>query len=353
MKKCLSLILVLILILGLSACRKKDSVSSFSSQQDETVESLVQDTTAPESSKPEESSQLEEPSEPENSSKTEDPQPAKSTITTPYEVRFYKNGMETISTDKELNLRVAKHIEAWYDGCDSIAATDLAADTDLIRDLRRNQMAIEFNFDSEINDRNGVFYKNTRTLFIPLTGEYKYLIFSNSIASPDYWGGPKVGGDGLEKFFDEVAFTPLTEEEIRWRSTVSTPSAIEFYSDGKFIGESRDMKGYALNHEIAQQIESWFYKKDDISTETVNEMPIEIAWGNDDYIWLKFNYAPTFYGEQIIDINYTDIVIPLTGEYAYYMFLGTYKEMTGNAICVGGSGLETFLENFILKNAES
>ena len=94
-------------------------------------------------------------------------------------------------------------------------------------------------------------------------------------------------------------------------------------------------------------------KKDDILIQTFNEMPIEIAWGNDDYIWLKFNYAPTFYGEQIIDINYTDIVIPLTGEYAYYMFLGTYKEMTGNAICVGGSGLEMFLENFILKNAES
>lgn len=341
MKRYISLILVLILVLGLVACRKDNAVTFSSSEWKETVESLEQSVLTPETS------QTEDPSETEESPQTETPQPTKSTITTPYEVRFYKNGMQTVSTNKELNLSVAKHIESWFDGKDTIVAASLAATSDLIREIKLSEWAIELNFDSEINDRNGIFSENTRTLFLPITGEYEYLIFDNSITSPDYWGGPIASGDGLEKFFEEVTFTPLTEEEMRWRSTVSTPSTIMFYSGGKLIGESRDMKGYAFNREIALQIESWFYKKDDIPTKTVGEIPIETAWGSDDYIKMSFSDAPTFYGEQIIDEKYSDLIIPLTGDYAYHIFVGTYDETSDVAIDIGGSGLETFFEKFI------
>ncbi|MBQ8741161.1 MAG: hypothetical protein IJY79_06395 [Clostridia bacterium] len=342
MKKYVSLILVFILLVGLIACRKDDTVTSSSLNRQETVESPEQSDSTPETSQIGDTPQTEE------SSKTETPQKTKSTITTPYEVRFYKNGMQTISTDKELNLRIARHIEAWFDGQDTIAATNLAATTDLIREIKLSEWAIELNFDSEINDKNAVFGKNTRTLFLPITGEYDYLIFNNSITSPDYWGGPKGAGDGLEKFFEEVTFIPLTEEEMRWRSTVSTPSTVKFYSSGKLIGESRDMKGYAFNREIALKIESWFYKKDDIQTKTVSEIPLETAWGSDDYIELSFFDAPTFYGEQIIDEKYSNLIIPLTGDYAYHIFVGTYNETSDVAIDIGGSGLEPLFEKFII-----
>ncbi len=340
MKKYISIFLVIILLLSLAACRNDDAATSYLDSS-ETVKPLKPIISTSEVSKIEDAPKKEE------SSKTETPQSIKSTVTTPYEVRFYKSGMETISTDKELNLRIAQHIEAWFNGKDMITETNLAATTDLIRETKRSEWAIELNFDREINDKNGVFYKGIRTLFLPITGKYKGLIFNNTISSPDYWGGP-IGGDrGLEKFFEEVDFTPLTEEELRWRSTVSTPGGIKFYSGGKLVGESWDMKGYAFNREIALKIESWFYKKDTIATKTVGKIPLETAWGSDDYIELWFDEAPTFYGEQIIDEKDYELIIPLTGDYAYHIFAGTYDEISDVAIDIGGSGLEVFFNQFV------
>lgn len=340
MKKYISLVLVFVLLLSLAACRKDDTVTSYldCSETVELIEPITSTSEVP---------QIGDTPQKEESSKTKTPQKTESTITTPYELRFYKNGIETVSTNKELNLRIAQHIEAWFNGKDTIAVANLAATTDLIRETKLSDWAIELNFDCEINDKNGIFYKGTRTLFLPITGEYKGLIFSNTITSPDYWGGPIGAGGGLEKFFEEVAFTPLTEEELRWRSTVSTPSDIKFYSGGKLVGESEDMKGYAFNREIALLIESWFYKKDTIATKTVGEIPLETAWGSDDYIELLFIDAPIFYGEQIIDEKYYDLIIPLTGDYAYHIFVGTYDEMSDVAIDIGGSGLEVFFNQFI------
>ncbi len=341
MKKYVSLILVLILLAGLVACRKEDAVISSAFDWQETVELSEQRATTPETS------QIEAPTQTKNLPKTEKPPITQSTISTPYEVCFYKNGMQTISTDKELNLRIARHIEAWFDGKDAIAVAGLAATTDLIREIKLVDWAIELNFDSEINDKNGAFYKNTRTLFLPVTGEYDYLIFSNSIKSPNDWSGPIGGEDGLEKYFEEVTFTSLTEEEMRWRSTVSTPSTVKFYSGGKPMGESEYMKGYELNREIALQIESWFYKKDDIPIKMVTDFPLETAWGSEDYVELYFLKTPTFYGEQIIDEKYSHLIIPLTGEYAYHIFVRTYNEILDVVIDIGGSGLEPFFEQFV------
>lgn len=271
-----------------------------------------------------------------------------STVIAPAKVTFYKEGMQSVSTDKEFNNEIAKHIEKWFQYEDSIAVANLAATTDLINEIKRSEMAVELQFDSEIKFYGGVMSENTRTLFVPLTGDYDYLIFSNTLKYPDSWSGPKGanGGAGLEKFFDKVQFTPLTEEEKRWQSTVATPSQIEFYENGKFIGESEEyMNDYAFNNKIALHIESWFYKKEKIDTITVSESPIETAWANDTYIKVHFNSGPTFYGENIIPIEYDTLIIPITGNYAYNIFVGDYnKTFSSTAYSIDGGGLEQFFE---------
>ena len=247
-----------------------------------------------------------------------------------------------------MNHKIARHIEKWFQYENSIAVANLAATTDLINYNRRNEMAIELQFDGEIKFYGGVISEKTRTLFIPLTGDNDYLIFSNTLKYPDDWSGPKGtnGGAGLEKFFDKVQFTPLTEEEKRWQSTVATPSQIEFYENGKLIGESGEyMNDYAFNNKIALHIESWFYKKEKLDTITVSDLPIETAWSNDTYIKVYFNSGPTFYGENIIPKEYNILVIPITGNYAYNIFVGDYnKTFSSTAYSIDGGGLEQFFE---------
>lgn len=272
-----------------------------------------------------------------------------STVIAPTKVTFYKEGMQSVSTDKELNHKIARHIESWFQYEDSIAVADLSATTDLINYNRRNEMAIELQFDGEIKFYGGVISSKARTLFIPLTGEDSNLIFNNTIDSPDYWGGPigTNGGTGLEKFFDNVKFTPLTEEERRWQSTVATPSKIKFYKNGQLLGESEDWGGYELNRDIAEHVEEWFYKKDKAETVTVmfSNLPIETAWAKDAYIEIHFNHGPTFYGENIIPIEYDTLIIPITGNYAYHIFVGDYtKSFSSTAYVTDGDGLEQFFE---------
>ncbi len=273
----------------------------------------------------------------------------KSTVIAPTTVTFYKDGMQSVSHDKELNHKIAKHIESWYQYEDSIAIASLAATTDLINKNRRNETAIELQFDGEIKFYGGVINQKTRTLFIPLTGDDDNLIFHNSTDAPDDWTGPigTNGGTGLEKFFDDVKFTPLTEEEKRWQSTIATPGKIKFYEDGQLVGESEDWGGYALNRDIAKHIEEWFYKKDKADTVTVmfSNLPIETAWAKDTYIEVHFNHGPTFYGENIIPIEYDTLIIPITGNYAYHIFVGDYNRAFSNtAYVTDGDGLEQFFE---------
>ncbi len=273
-----------------------------------------------------------------------------STVIAPEKVIFYKDGMQSVSTDKEFNHKIARHIEAWFQYEDSIAIANLAATTDLINKNRRNEMAIELQFDGEIKFYGGVINPKTRTLFIPLTGNDDNLIFHNSIDATDDWTGPFIAGDGLEWFFDKVQFTPLTEEEKRWQSTVATPSEIEFYENGKLVGESEGYgNSFAFNNKIALHIESWFYKKEKIDTITVSEVPIETAWANDTYIKVNFYSGPTFYGENIIPKEYDILIIPITGNYAYNIFVGDYKKtFSSTAYSINGDGLEQFFE--VIKN---
>ena len=164
MKKYLSLILAYVLSLALVACQKEDAVS-------------------------------------ENPAAT-------STVATPYEVRFYKDGMQTVSTDKEFNLKIAQHIEVAFERSDSYHnGINLAAETDLIDKMRKNETAIELRFDTAVkfNDKHEIS-SDACILFIPVTGEYANYMFVNNI-SPDYWGGPRYGDFELEEFFEEIDFT--------------------------------------------------------------------------------------------------------------------------------------------------
>lgn len=267
-----------------------------------------------------------------------------STVIVPTTVTFYKDGMQSVSTDKELNHKIARHIEEWFKYEKSIAVASLLATTDRIEYNRRNEMAIELQFDGEIKFYGGIINQDARTLFIPLTGDDDYLIFSNSINAPDDWSAPLAAGGGLEQYFDYVQFTPLTEEEKRWRSTISTPGSIKFYENGKLIYESEDYGGYALNREIAKHIESWFYKKENVQTVTVTNQPLETAWGNDTYIKLWFGGGPAFYGENIVSNESAYLIIPLTGDYAYHIFEGDYDRFSDIAYITDGSGLEQFFE---------
>ena len=269
-----------------------------------------------------------------------------STVIAPTSVIFYKDGMQSVSTDKEFNHKIAQHIEGWFKYEETYGVANMAATTDVIDYNRQNEMAIELQFDGEIKFYGGIIAPNARTLFIPITGSNDNLIFNNSIDAPDDWTGPlAAGGRGLEQFFTGIQFTPLTEEEKRWRSTVSTPHHIEFYENGRLIYESQDYGGYKLNREIAKHIESWFYKKENISTITVSNQPLETAWGNDTYIKLWFGGSDiTFYGKNIVSEKSSYLIIPLTGEYAYHIFEGDYDGFSNVAYITGGSGLDKFFD---------
>ena len=339
MKKYLSLILCACFILSvLAGCRrlKSDGSSAYS---------IVEQTVYVTESADEETKQESEQSP----QQTEQQQHYYiSTVIAPYEVVFYKDGMQSVSTDKELNLKIAQHIEQWYKYRKSIACCNLAATTDLIRKMRQNETAIELHFDDEIKFYGGVISSNTRTLFISLTGEYDNLLFSNTMQSPDYWGGPigTNGGTGLEQYFDYVQFTPLTEEEKRWRSTITTPS-IEFYRYGELICDTGAyFSDYQFNYEIAQHIESWFYHKDEIPTiETgIQDKTLTNIRDKETYIELWFGGGTTIYGKQIFSDDSCYLIIPLTGEYAYCIFEGTYDEFSSVAYMPDGDGLEQYFD---------
>ncbi len=277
-----------------------------------------------------------------------------STVAAPATVTFYKDGMQYVSTDKELNHKIARHIEKWFQYKDSFAVASLLATTDLIDKIKRNDMAIELQFDNETKFYDGVtnICTNTRTLFVTITGEYDNLIFSNSVDAPNDWSGPHAAGTGLEQFFDGIQFTPLTEEQKRWQSTITTPGSIEFYKNGKLIGKSEDMSGYELNNKIAKHIESWFYKKENVATTIISNVPVETAWGNGSYIKMWFGSGITFYGEHIVSEKSSYLIIPLTGEYAYHIFEGSYDDFSNVAYVTAGNGLEQFFESLTVDNNE-
>lgn len=264
-------------------------------------------------------------------------------------VTFYKDGSCFVSTDEQLNDQILQDIIDEFDGQNSRSIMKLLATTDLIREMKRTEMAIEIQINEAIDIDNPVVKSTTKTLFIPLTGEYDYMIFNNTFEFPDNWSGPVAGGKGLEKYFENITFTPLTEEEKRWQSTIETPE-IKFYEKGVLIGESEDFDGLDLNYRIASHIETWFYKKDDIKTVNVQFSESQKPWGDVNYVELSYNYKTKFYGEEIIKEEYYWLTIPLEGEYAYHIFTANFEGYSDIAYVPGGSGLERFFEEFKANN---
>lgn len=134
-----------------------------------------------------------------------------STVAVPITVTFYKDGAQVVSTDKQFNHKIAKHIESCFPRNEVIVAT-LAVTSQDIKEMKYNETAIELQFDEEINFYSGVLSDNVRTLFIPITGENKYMMFKNTLTSPNSWSGPICGVKDLEQFFDEVQFAPAIEK---------------------------------------------------------------------------------------------------------------------------------------------
>lgn len=218
-----------------------------------------------------------------------------STVIAPVKVVFYKDGMQSVSTDKELNHKIARHIEKWFQYENSIAVAELAATTDLINYNRRNEMAIELQFDGEIKFYGGVISEKTRTLFIPLTGDNDYLIFSNTLKYPDNWSGPKGtnGGAGLEKFFDKVQFTSITEENTKPTGLVFNTKDIINITFYRYGGNKNT--GVQVPAENMTEIIKW------LETFTYGEKAPDVPPPGTNTISIKIEYADGSVVEQGLD----------------------------------------------------
>ena len=270
-----------------------------------------------------------------------------STVIAPTTVTFYKDGATAVSTDKELNHKIAKHIEEWFKYNEGITASKSAGTIDDLLPIKQNEMAIELKFDGEINLYGGVIYSTIRTLFIPVTGKGAGTIYEFSEKNPYRWSGPIAGGGGLEQYFDYVQFTPLTEEERRWRSTVSSASSIKAYEGAKLLGESGGYNNYTFNYEVMQHIEKWFYHKEEIKRADtgITDVNLSEIRAKEKYLEIYLGSPdPTFYGQYVISEKSSCILIPLTGKYAYHIFEGDYKNYSPTAIITEGSGLEKYFE---------
>ena len=132
------------------------------------------------------------------------------------------------------------------------------------------------------------------------------------------------------------------------KSTIKTPGYVYFYNGGKY-GTSTDSQ---LNFEIAAKIESWFkdYETPPTANITVdydlitdikcNQKAIELAFYNTDY---EINLLGTF---NLKPAN--KLLIPLTGQYKYYVFVGNYGKYQNNPYNLNGSGLEKYFEGITL-----
>ena len=271
------------------------------------------------------------------------------TVEAPATITFYKDGATAVSTDKEFNLKVAQHIENWFKYKSTGIGLSLAATSDTLRPIRQNELAVELQFDNDIVFFGQTKFSNSRTIFIPVTGEHANIIFSNSIRYPDSWSGPIYGGTGLNQFFDYVQFTPLTEEEKRWRSTVRVASYIAAVENGEIIGESgiTFMSDYSISYVLMQNVENFFYRKEEIKRldSPLSDSAFEDLKSKGKYLLIGIIPDTTFYGQQILTKNTNFILIPLEGDYAYYIFeLDQNKNQCANPIITEGGNLEKDFE---------
>ncbi|MBR6503309.1 MAG: hypothetical protein IKT42_07725 [Clostridia bacterium] len=134
-----------------------------------------------------------------------------STVITPTKVTFYKDGKQSVSTESDLNRKIAKYIENWFKYATQFKSMPAIITDSNITQQKYNSTAIELEFDSSFTFFGGSISKNTRKIFITIDGEHPYHIFTSNGSndttwgnmSPDTWNGEK---RNLEPFFEGRKF---------------------------------------------------------------------------------------------------------------------------------------------------
>lgn len=330
MKKIISIILILVVIMSLASCRNAtDDLSSNISTVNDIEVSMPQSSTEDETQIP-----------PQNEETV-----YQSTIDTPNKVVFYKGGKFGVSTNEKLNLNVAKCVEAWYKDYenDTLPLTKTAVSKEMIAKLMQNETVIEicFDYDQEINLLSKINLEHTYRLLIPLTGNQAYYVFRGNDTYLYKNGLHAVRGSGLEKYFKNVK---LDKDVKKWQSTVIAPVKVTFYKDG-MQSVSTDKE---FNHKIARHIEKWFQYEDSIAVASLAATTDLINYNrrNEMAIELQFDGEIKFYGGVISEETRT-LFIPLTGDNDYLIFSNTLKypdDWSGPKGTNGGAGLEKFFE---------
>lgn len=334
MKKYLSLILTVSLVFCFTSCRK---LTDKGSEQQSIIEDFVY------VSDDDRSEQQKDDKTQSESSAADKPQKAwESTVIAPSSVVFYKDGMQSVSTDKELNHKIAKHIEEWYKEeyfKDYHANCVCILDESYIADLRDKEMAIQLEFDNETKVCGGFVPSSVRTVFIPLTGKDEYKVFAGG-KGPGSWSHLNVKGSGLEQYFENRRFEPMPE----LRSTVTPPWKIQLYQNGNMLGEYKDVD---FNYKIAQHIESWYRYKEGANqtTDGITDETITNIRNNDTYIELFFSGEIKFFDKNIILPETKNLLIPLTGDRAYHIFEADKNfNYACFSFCENANGLEQFFK---------
>lgn len=340
MKKYLSLILIVSFLFSLVSCRKMPDSHS-GSDEISVIEEIMYSGEEKQSTQQEISSD----SKPDDASEAEkivfdaDQKDWKSTVIAPTTVIFYKDGMQSVSTDKELNHKIARHIEEWYKGERYGMTCACYSDESYVTYLKHKETAIQLEFDAEVKMYGGFIPSSVRRIFIPLTGEDDYVIFATG-KGPGYWSHFYVDGSGLEQYFEERTFETIPE----WQSTVSSPMKIQLYQNGNLLGEYTDAD---FNYKVAQHIESWYIYKESIkqTTDGMTADTITNIRNNDTYIELFFVSEIKFYGKNMILPETYNLLIPLTGDYAYCIFeAGDDYNYNKFSFSENSRGLEQFFE---------
>lgn len=189
MQKITAIILCIIFAFILCGCKSDTQIQSYYSYY-ETVDV---------SSEQEYSSILQ------SSSSSEPQKGQKSTVATPSKVIFYKNGQAVESTDKEQNLKIAKHIESYFKGKDQLLKSNSIITDSMVTAIKGQNMAIEVFFDAPTSFYGGVLHKKTVTIFIPIDGQKKGALIETASNNYDRSSGPlSYNPQGLEKFFPDA-----------------------------------------------------------------------------------------------------------------------------------------------------
>ena len=149
-----------------------------------------------------------------------------STVITPAKVTFYKDGMQSVSTESDLNRKIAKYIESWFKYATQCTSMPAIITDSNITQQKHNTTAIELEFDSSFTFYGGFIQKDERKIFITLDGEHPYHIFTNDGLYNTTWGNmsPVTGNynRNLEPFFEGRKFEEIQPSD-RWTSTVYPP----------------------------------------------------------------------------------------------------------------------------------